>query len=90
MPDTGAGVTRSGFLERLTVVGGTALGTDGVATLAGGASSEALTVRDMRILNYVLRVEELKAAFYRQASAASQERIDRVEVEPKTVDALRE
>jgi rubrerythrin len=67
--DAGA-TSRAGLLKRMALLGGGgALAAGGVATaLAHDASSAASAARDARILNYVLRLEELKAAFYREAA----------------------
>jgi hypothetical protein len=61
--------SRAGLLKRGALLGGGAVAAGGVATvLAQDASSAASAARDVRILNYVLRLEELKAAFYRDAA----------------------
>ncbi|MDQ3857778.1 MAG: ferritin-like domain-containing protein [Actinomycetota bacterium] len=61
--------SRAAFLRRAGVLGGTALATGGlVSALPKLANSAASTARDVRILNYVLRLEYLKAAFYREAA----------------------
>ena len=67
---TGASASsRAAFLRRAGVVGGTALATGGlVSALPKLANSAPATARDVRILNYVLRLEYLKAAFYREAA----------------------
>jgi hypothetical protein len=66
--DAGA-TSRAGLLKQAALLGGGAVAAGGVATaLANDASSEASATRDARILNYVLRLEELKAAFYREAA----------------------
>ena len=69
-PTVDVGVTsRAGLLNRAALVGSGALAVGGVATgLARDASSAASPQRDARILNYILRLEELKAAFYREAA----------------------
>jgi Ferritin-like domain len=69
-PSFDADVTsRAGLLKRAAVLGCGAVAVGGVATaLAQDASSEASAARDARILNYVLRLEELKAAFYGEAA----------------------
>jgi Ferritin-like domain len=67
-PESGTSFTRASMVKRVAVVGGTALATGAMATLVDGASSAAVTARDVRILNYVLRLEELKAAFYEEAA----------------------
>ncbi|MBA2537966.1 MAG: ferritin-like domain-containing protein [Actinobacteria bacterium] len=67
--DDGA-TSRSALLKRAVAVGGAAVATGGVVTaLPKLASSAAATARDARILNYVLRLEYLKAAFYEEARA---------------------
>ncbi|MDQ3865471.1 MAG: ferritin-like domain-containing protein [Actinomycetota bacterium] len=64
-----AASSRAAFLRRAGVLGGTALATGGLVTaLPKLANSAASTARDVRILNYVLRLEYLKAAFYREAA----------------------
>jgi rubrerythrin len=66
--DVGA-TTRARLLKRAALVGGGAVAAGGVASaLARDARSAASAARDTRILNYVLRLEELKAAFYREAA----------------------
>jgi Ferritin-like domain len=62
-------ISRAGLLERAALLGGGAVAITGVATaLAQDASSAASAAGDVRILTYVLRLEELKAAFYGQAT----------------------
>ena len=62
--------SRAGLLKRAAFLGGGAVAAGGVATaLAQEARSGASSARDVRILNYVLRLEELKAAFYQEAAA---------------------
>jgi hypothetical protein len=66
--DVGA-ISRAGLLKRAALLGGGAVAAGGVATaLARDARSADSAPRDARILNYVLRLEELKAAFYREAA----------------------
>jgi Ferritin-like domain len=67
---SGVGATsRAELLKRAGLLGGGAVAAGGVATaLAQDASSAASAARDAQILNYVLRLEELKAAFYRDAA----------------------
>ena len=61
-------MSRAGVLRRAALLGGGAVAAAGGATaLARDAESAASAARDARILNYVLRLEELKAAFYRRA-----------------------
>jgi hypothetical protein len=61
--------SRAGLLKRAALLGGGAVAGGGVATaLVQDARSAASAARDARILNYVLRLEELKAAFYREAT----------------------
>jgi rubrerythrin len=69
-PTVDVGVTsRAALLKRAAFVGSGALAVGGIATaLARDASSAASPQRDARILNYILRLEELKAAFYREAA----------------------
>jgi rubrerythrin len=69
-PDGGTPLTRSALFGRAAVVGGGAVTTGAAAALASGASP-AVMARDVRILNYVLRLEELKAAFYQRAAAGA-------------------
>ena len=60
--------SRAELLKRAALLGGGAVAAGGVATaLAQDASSAAAAARDAQILNYILRLEELKAAFYRDA-----------------------
>jgi hypothetical protein len=66
--DVGA-TSRAELFKRAALLGGGAVVAGGVATaLAQDASSAASAARDARILNYVLRLEELKAAFYQDAA----------------------
>jgi Ferritin-like domain len=61
--------SRAGLFKRTALLAGGAAAITGVATaLAQEASSSGSPARDVRILNYVLRLEELKGAFYREAS----------------------
>ena len=61
--------SRGSFLKRAVFVGGAAVATGGLLTaLPKLASSAATTAGDVRILNYVLRLEYLKAAFYEEAA----------------------
>lgn len=61
--------SRAELLKRSVLLGGTALAAGGLATaLAQGGRLRSLTARDTQILNYVLRLERLKAAFYREAA----------------------
>jgi rubrerythrin len=61
--------SRAEVLKRAALLGGTALAAGGfVAALAEGGSVRPSSARDARILNYILRLERLKAAFYRQAA----------------------
>jgi rubrerythrin len=65
-------ISRAGVLKRAALIGGTALGAGSlVQALPGRASSASSRARDVRILNYVLRLERLKAAFYREAAAGN-------------------
>ena len=73
---TGAGgedageISRAGLFQRAALLGGTALAVGGLVTaLPGRANSAPSRTRDVRILNYVLRLERLKAAFYAEAVA---------------------
>jgi hypothetical protein len=66
----GSRSTRADLFKRGALLGGTALATGGVVTaLAEGGSGHASARRDVALLNYVLRLERLKAAFYREAAA---------------------
>jgi Ferritin-like domain len=62
--------SRADLLKRALVVGGAAAGgglvVAGLPSLASSAPSRA---QDVRIMNYLLRLEYLKAAFYEQAAA---------------------
>jgi rubrerythrin len=61
--------SRGALLKRAVVVGGAGVATGGLVTaLPKLASSAATSPRDVRILNYVLRLEYLKAAFYEEAA----------------------
>jgi Ferritin-like domain len=60
--------SRSALLKRAAVLGGSVLATGGLATtLVERAGSAPTTAEDARILSFVLRLERLKAAFYRDA-----------------------
>ncbi|MDQ3889409.1 MAG: ferritin-like domain-containing protein [Actinomycetota bacterium] len=60
--------SRGALVRRAALVGGAALATGGlVSALPKLASSAASRAGDVRILNYVLRLEYLKAAFYAEA-----------------------
>lgn len=67
--DAAASASRGAFLGRVAVAAGTAVAAGGIATalpkLAGSAPAAS---RDVRILNYVLRLEYVKAAFYEEAA----------------------
>ena len=61
--------SRAELLRRAALIGGSALATGGVVTaLAEGGGEHAPQARDVQILNYVLRLERLKAAFYKAAA----------------------
>jgi rubrerythrin len=62
--------SRSALLKRAVVVGGAAVATGGLVTALPklASSAAARSSRDVRILNYVLRLEYLKAAFYEEAA----------------------
>jgi rubrerythrin len=65
-------ISRAWLLKRAALLGGTALATGGVVTaLPDRASSAPSEAHDVRILNYVLRLERLKAAFYDAAAAGN-------------------
>jgi Ferritin-like domain len=61
--------SRRGLLETAALLGGSALATGGVVTALAGRADPAPTALDIRILNYVLRLERLKAAFYLEAAS---------------------
>jgi len=67
--ETGSGTSRATLLKRAAVAVGATATTGGIATalprMAGSARAEA---RDARILNFVLRLEYLMAAFYEDAA----------------------
>jgi len=67
--DAGHATSRGALLRAAAVLGGSALATGGVVTAFAGRSGSAPSEADARILNYVLRLEQLKAAFYREAVA---------------------
>jgi hypothetical protein len=61
-------ISRAEVLKRAALLGGGAVAAGGVAAaITQDASSAASAAADARILNYVLRLEELKAAFYGEA-----------------------
>jgi hypothetical protein len=60
--------SRRGLLTAAALLGGSALATGGVVNALAGRADPAPTAVDARILNYVLRMEQLKAAFYREAA----------------------
>jgi hypothetical protein len=60
--------SRLGLFKTAALLGGSALATGGVVTALAGRADQALTALDARILNYVLRLEQLKAAFYEEAA----------------------
>lgn len=63
-----AGTT--GRVTRTALLGGAVIGAGGLAAvLPGFAGSTQAASRDARILNFVLRLEHLKAAFYEEAAA---------------------
>jgi hypothetical protein len=60
--------SRAGLFKRAALLAGGAVAAGGVSTaLVQDARSAASAAREARILNYVLRLEGLKAAFYREA-----------------------
>jgi rubrerythrin len=61
--------SRRGLLKTAAVLGGSALATGGVVTALAGRADPAPTALDARILNFVLRLEQLKAAFYQEAAS---------------------
>ena len=67
-----AAMSRGALFRRVAVAAGAAAATGGVVTaLPKLAESAASAARDERILNYVLRLEYLKAAFYEEAARSS-------------------
>jgi hypothetical protein len=58
---------RGALIRRSALLGGAALASGGLVTALARGGSQSPTARDERILNYVLRLEHLKAAFYREA-----------------------
>lgn len=60
--------SRRGFLGGGTFLAGSLLAAGGVVIGLAERADSASSERDVRILNYVLRLEELKAAFYREAA----------------------
>jgi Ferritin-like domain len=61
--------SRGGLVRRAALLGGAALTAGGIVTaLPRLASSARPTARDVRILNYVLRLERLKLSFYEEAA----------------------
>lgn len=61
--------SRRAFLRRAALLGGVAATTGGIVTaLPDDGDSAASAAQDARILNYVLRLERLKAAFYEEAA----------------------
>ena len=66
-PDRQRGTSRAAFLKRAGILTAT-LGAGGAAAgLLGESRSAASIGHDVEILNYVLRLESLQAAFYSQA-----------------------
>jgi hypothetical protein len=66
----GDGTPRAGFLRRAGLLAGAALASGGLVAAVPAAARSASIGRDVEILNYVLRLESLKAAFYSQAAAS--------------------
>lgn len=67
--DAGARATsRRAMFWGAALLGGSALATGGVVRAFAGRSDSTPSELDARILNYVLRLEQLKAAFYREAA----------------------
>ena len=62
--------SRAELLKRSARLGGAALATGGFVTALARGETRSPTVGDKRILNYVLRLEHLKEAFYREAVEA--------------------
>jgi len=59
--------SRAEMLRRSALFGGAALATAGLAAGLARSGTGSPTASDERILNYVLRLEHLKEAFYREA-----------------------
>lgn len=68
--ETGRARSRADLLKISLLVGGSVLGAGGLATALARGQAASPTARDGRILNYVLRLERLKEAFYREAVLA--------------------
>jgi hypothetical protein len=64
----GGARSRAEVLRRTVLLGGGALATGGLVTALAHGGRRSLAARDARILNYVLRLESLKAAFYSDAA----------------------
>jgi rubrerythrin len=64
----GRTTSRRGLLGSGTFLAGSALAAGGVVIALAERADSASSERDVRILNYVLRLEQLKAAFYREAA----------------------
>jgi hypothetical protein len=65
----GEGTSRAGFLRRVGLLAGSALAGGALAAGLPAAARSASIGRDVQILNYVLRLEALKAAFYSEAAS---------------------
>jgi len=67
--ETGNGTSRATLLKRAAVAVGATATTGGIATaLPRMAGSARVDARDVRVLNFVLRLEYLMAAFYEDAA----------------------
>jgi hypothetical protein len=64
----GRTTSRRGLLGSGTFLAGSALAAGGVVIALAERADSSSSERDVRILNYVLRLEQLRAAFYREAS----------------------
>ena len=72
--DPASSASRGALLRRFAVAAGAAVTAGGVATaLPKLADSAPAAARDVRILNYVLRLEYLKASFYAEAARQGME-----------------
>ena len=65
----GEATSRAGFLRRASLLAGSALAGGALTAGVPAAARSASIGRDVEILNYVLRLESLKAAFYSEAAA---------------------
>lgn len=65
----GEATSRAGFLRCAGLLAGSALAGGALAAAVPAAARSASIGRDVQILNYVLRLESLKAAFYSEAAS---------------------